>query len=648
MAVPNRYAMGIGVGKVSDLPTLQGARTDAGKFCLWAATHGYKTTPIIDDDKTKVSFAQIRKALTEILENDVDRLLIYFSGHGVGLAQGDYWLLSDCKADGNECINETLSERTARDQPIGQISIMADACRSVIPWAGRISGGNLFLNPDLPVPIQPKVDIFFATRIGAVAQEVAGKDPTKAYGIFSKCLFSALSGQEPGALASGRTPPAVSSQSLADWLADQIPLESGKIPGASVQYPDARHGWGSPQDTYWPENVDATTVPDQFPGGLGGGILGSILGNIGGGLGSDNGGIGGDLGSVIGGSGGNDRAGSQTTGILKSVLGGGAPDSSLTDFLRSLFKNGTADPPPQHAVVNEADRASIAKRKENLAQRVNENHQQILDAAGRESFETAQGFTIIGVNVVCVAARPDGQKPELFLENGNAQIRCFGEPQPLAIELSDGRWIATAALPDFIGTILVNESAVLSLNYAMSKSSPKWQSWMEGAQQEGTDAAARWIALQNIGGTASSNELIAYARQVRMAKHANPTLGILAAYAFDRGRAGTVDLGEYDSADSIAAYFASENGFVPYDVAFLASTKMSSQPLRFHRKFGDTVPVAGSFPLMTQGWALIEKDQMGVHPELLKLRSGLLHGLWTCFRKEEGKRLAGLIAAGDL
>ena len=626
MAVPNRYAIGIGVGKVGELPTLHGARADAGKFCLWAATHGYKTTPIIDDDKTKVSFAEIRKALSDILENDIDRLLIYFSGHGVGLAQGDYWLLSDCKADGNECINETLSERTARDQPISQISIMADACRSVIPWAGRISGGNLFLNPDLPVPIQPKVDIFFATRVGAIAQEVPGKDATKAYGVFSKCLFSALSGQEAGALEAGRTPPVVSSQSLADWLADQVPLESGKLPDAVVQYPEVRHGWGDPNDTYWPEAVDTIVVPQNFPGGLGGGILGSVIGSIGGGKLSD----------------------SPTMEILKSILGDGVPNVSLTDLIGALLKHDTPVPSQKDPAATEADRSRIAKERENIADRVAANHRQILEASGRESFETAQGFTIIGADVRHVAARPNVQKPQTFFENGNAQIRCFGEPQPLAIELADGRWIGTAALPDFIGTILVDDRAVISLNYAMSKSSAKWQSWMEGAQQEGTDAAARWTALQNFGGTASSNELIAYARQVRMAKHANPTLGILAAYAFDRGRAGTTNLGEFDSADSIAAYFASENGFVPYDVAFLASTKMSPQPLKYHREFGDTVPVSGSFPLMTQGWALIEKDQPAVHPELLKLRSGLLHGLWTCFRKKEGKRLAGLIEAGEL
>jgi hypothetical protein len=63
---------------------------------------------------------------------------------------------------------------------------------------------------------------------------------------------------------------------------------------------------------------------------------------------------------------------------------------------------------------------------------------------------------------------------------------------------------------------------------------------------------------------------------------------------------------------------------------------------------GRTIGVAGSFPLMTQGWSFLDPEDNYVPRELFELRRGLLPSLWTTFRDTAGANLAALIQNGGL
>ncbi len=57
--------------------------------------------------------------------------------------------------------------------------------------------------------------------------------------------------------------------------------------------------------------------------------------------------------------------------------------------------------------------------------------------------------------------------------------------------------------------------------------------------------------------------------------------------------------------------------------------------------------IAGMFPLMTQGWAFLEKGNPMISKALLDARSGLLPSLWTTLREAAALRLGKIIARGD-
>ncbi|HEX8625901.1 MAG TPA: caspase family protein [Allosphingosinicella sp.] len=581
MAKRGWFAVSIGIGKVGTMPLLPGARLDAKRFAEWAGRNGYATR-LVTDDTGPVKVEQLESCVEEILANYVERLVIFFSGHGTTLPEGDYWLVSDSESR-FKAINVSASERAARAHPIEQIAFIADACRSTVSWAAKLQPRNLIGYPEHDDPRGARVDSFYATRVGSVAQEVPDEVAAKTYGIFGKYLLQAINGESPAAFERDRRPPAVSSQSLALWLEEIIPLESGRIPGAVVQWPDARPGWFRPNDWYYTEE------PRQP-----------------------------------------DREIRSHSDDLLAEFGDGA---------RKVFVDGrrgpiTVGPSPQAVTrVREAARAQ--------ARLVDEHHRLILGSKGREGFETRQGITVVGARITEVAGEP-GRLAQPFPEDGNWHVRAQeGLAQSLAVQLDRQAWIGATSLPGFVATIATLDSRPVSLHYVPARHSPDHHEYKARGSE---DVAAEWLALVSAQTEVSKERLHEFGKRLRQGKHANPTLGILAAYAYDRA-------GAQEEIDSIAWYFATRNHFVPFDVALLSRARVKGPGVvtRFtwDGRSADA-PVVGAFPLMTRGWALLEPGRDAIHPGLLELRQGLLPVAWTCLNLDQGLALARMIRSGSL
>lgn len=246
----SRFAIAIGIKKSGKLTPLLGAPNDARRFAKWAKKNKYETH-IVTDEKKPVTIGRLKTLIERILkDNQVERLLLFYTGHGISSINGDFWLLSGFADDGDEVVNFALSLRHARRHPIAQLAVFADCCRSSIATASLIGGGCLFKTSRSPPDKGVQYDEFFATDAGEVAQEVKGADPAKSYGVFSKCLLDALDGKVPQAVVERPPDRLVSSTSLARWLQEAVPLESGKIPGGVVQKPSLQPGWWTPDDVY--------------------------------------------------------------------------------------------------------------------------------------------------------------------------------------------------------------------------------------------------------------------------------------------------------------------------------------------------------------------------------------------------------------
>jgi hypothetical protein len=78
------------------------------------------------------------------------------------------------------------------------------------------------------------------------------------------------------------------------------------------------------------------------------------------------------------------------------------------------------------------------------------------------------------------------------------------------------------------------------------------------------------MALMHQGRFGDLNDLKKLGDQLRQYKHVNPSLGILAAYAYERA-------GDLKAIDSVTTYFAQAGQPVPFDVALLSTKDASAE-----------------------------------------------------------------------
>jgi hypothetical protein len=577
-AMDTQVAISIGVRQAGSLVELPGAINGAREFRAWAKRQNYKTF-LVTDEKKAVTIARLSKLIKRVVDEiQPERLLLYYAGHGIQPSVNTaYWLLSNWEADGNEAVNVNLSSYHAKRSSIRQIALFADACRSTVRGAATVGGASIFPKATVSARRQPQWDHFLASRVEEVAQEVPGKDAGGAYGVFTRCLMTALSGRAEEALENrpGMNPAqVVSSQKLADYLEEAVPLESGKIPGADVQFPEVAPGW-RPERNYY--------------------------------------------------------LGLKTSRRYRQ---GGPPFGA--------GRNEPRDEGPGAPALADRAKVAVAVAQRELEARTSE--MEFASTIGRETFETRQGLTIIGETPRRFITFGRRRKGDLFQEGGAWHIRGDGEnPSSVLIELKSGTWIATCMLPEFVGTILIKEGLAASLNFLPARDGR----YRQESFRRVAPTVNRLTALMHQGRYGDPAVLTKAAESIRRYKHSNPSLGILAAYAYERA-------GVIDEIDDMAVWFAREEQPVPYDVAMLSTMKIDpgnpgrllfSKSSFFGRK---TVAVGGSFPLMTQGWSFLDPADETIHRELFRIRAGLLPSLWTTLKPKAGRRLAKLLEDGSL
>ena len=410
-----KYALAIGIRKSGQLPALDGAIADARSFAEWARSpsQGYGTS-VVTDETEPVTVDRLKREINKILEEDVTRLLIFYSGHGICAQAGDYWLLSHYDRDGDEAVNLAQSVRNGRRLGIAQIAIFSDACRSSLNTAAYVGGRVIF-----PVPAGARLlahyDEFLSTDIGDAAQEVPGEDPAKSYGVFSRCLLTALHGLEPDVIESRIPRKVITSVSLANWLEKAVPLQSGKIPGAAVQHPSISTGWREPDDEY----AELTTVVDA-------------------------------------------------SASMKALDTG---SRRLLDWVSRHQNIGLAE----RRAIRNAAQAKVAESKAGREKIISERTDAFLAARDRAPTTLEPTMTIVGTKIVEVVA-PSARKIDLIEDAGAWHVLGNTALQTIALRTVEDLWIPATLLPVFNGTLVVGSDGVESLNYAPSRNTHERES----------------------------------------------------------------------------------------------------------------------------------------------------------------------------
>ena len=212
--------------------------------------------------------------------------------------------------------------------------------------------------------------------------------------------------------------------------------------------------------------------------------------------------------------------------------------------------------------------------------------------------------------------------------------------------LDTGDWIGGAAYAARIGTFTVTPQGAESYVFRRPYSD----------YSDGETAVARAATGAPLG------DLYKMAALLRDGKHDDPVLGALAAYAYSRA-------GSVDDVRRTVYYYARNNQPAPFDAILLARVKIEQdefgytaripavpkRELRANEERGRAwtyeatpaaqVRVAGGFPWLRQGWALLEDDFRPEFRRLAAFARELRPSVFTTLTPAAGEELARLVLA---
>jgi hypothetical protein len=611
MSQDRKIAICIGVGQAGKprrLPYLAGAINGARDFAAWANKFGYQST-LVTDETAPVTFARLRSEMEGALNatGSIYRMILYFAGHGlIREVEKGLWLLSDWDVELRAVDVEQLRRRLLM-YDIKQISIFADACRSIPPDVQAMDLADdpvLGRGPALPSPYTV-IDKFVAAQDGTEASMVPGNTPQEDRCIFSGVLLEGLWGTKKDAF-SKLLPTMITSRSLAAYLQSEVPKVAARYnknlnPTAMPNFPegsDIYFGDGSaivpPTFPDWPPPPTSVSSSDVHIN------VGSSIDSI------------------------SPASHDFNISFQKSIL----PKDIVQKKRRS--KRAAAKPAPTFL-----DRLRAQRRP--------------------DSFETQSGFAVSGASVQTLWApagvyRSQHGEPGWW-RVGIAETTPLEQASPVLIEFANGLFAAVTALPKFIATLVCDEQGVSALIYR------------EVYAPETTAATAERAISELERGALRADAATNFAVDLRQFKHVDPVLGVISAYLYD-------SINDVDSIRRMASYYIENEQPIPYDIALLARIDaewrngqlwvqvpaVSERKPRTEEegKFvwtyeatpSVTGVVGGLWPWMRQGWASLQdyRDDGSklVSEGLPELLPGLRRARFTTFDAAGAEKLASM------
>ncbi|QFT59407.1 hypothetical protein FIU94_11290 [Sulfitobacter sp. THAF37] len=221
---------------------LPGTLTSAARLANWAKDpapgRNYKVLEITDAANKPVTVDRLRKEIDALLATTfIDRLVVYFAGHGlVRSATDQFWLLTNAAQDRREGVDLMPFIDGLKRYSIGasnphlkkgQLCIIADACRDTSRDAISFIGDPILTSAAKVNPMD--TDMFLATTLGDFAYQPAAVAGGRASCLFSDVLCEALEGGVPSVIdASHAFGTVIDNQKLATYLDDEVPKRAKK------------------------------------------------------------------------------------------------------------------------------------------------------------------------------------------------------------------------------------------------------------------------------------------------------------------------------------------------------------------------------------------------------------------------------------
>lgn len=253
--LPGYLFIGIGVAHPQGLDPLPGAANSIGQMTSWAERQGYRTV-CITDEANPVSAQLVKDKLAAVLEDNLDRIVVYFVGHGFLSYPDQIWIISDGpELNTGRVSRDTLRGSLATYHP-RQISVISDACLT----ARYFPTGTVPVLMDRPgKSSRVFIDGFYSTLPNSLA---FGANPAfgKPFCLFTSVLSDFLTGKDDRAfqVLTGKLPH-VTTQTLLYGLPDAV-LERGRALGVD-QEPKIEPGFRLGDDIYSRFDRDGGPLP---------------------------------------------------------------------------------------------------------------------------------------------------------------------------------------------------------------------------------------------------------------------------------------------------------------------------------------------------------------------------------------------------
>lgn len=229
-----------------DLIDLPGTLISASRLRGWAEKsephQSYKVLEISDRNGEDVTVDRVRAEVKAFINNNlIDRLLIYFAGHGiVATLSNQFWLLTNAASDRREGIDvEAFRQNLGaasigannRSLNAGQLILIGDACRNSDIFAARFQGDAIYTetrNQSKPL----RQDRHFSSVFGDVSLHINQDGAEPPYCLFSQIIFEALSGGVAGlgdTAANGEWQ--LCNFDFADFIDSELPRRSKALTG---------------------------------------------------------------------------------------------------------------------------------------------------------------------------------------------------------------------------------------------------------------------------------------------------------------------------------------------------------------------------------------------------------------------------------
>jgi hypothetical protein len=655
-----KACLAIGVAQAGDLAYLGGAISGAEEVGRWARQSLFDAVEVLTDapGNPPVTVDRVREKLLALLPDgaETDTFVLYFAGHGLRQqAEQHVWLLSDWNTALNSIAVDVLRKRLA-NFGIRHLAIFSDACRSMPNTAAIDSIDKLGVLPLGPADADPpKLDRFSAVQDGKEAFMVPGATPEEGRCIFTGALMEALWGHDAEAFADPDDT-RITSESLGMYLLDRpkkigeryrLSCEPESMPGLPrdhiVYFNKASPPDPIPAPVPWPEPPPPGSGDGTGPGGtdaerrfdeivMDEAVLAKVLG--------------------------------ANFGAANPLIdmGGGMPSIPRTAALAleslARVRSRAIDhlPDEQRRMVRWQRSVARIEVEKIVAETQQKTRERKITAAFEGivlPYRYGTFLIVAGGDVKQIWAAdgiehddsPPGQSRYVFSRDDP------GYAAQILIEFTDGMFVP-AMIMGALTTLVTREGDEVTGVLMVPSYQPNLQQ-----TQKTLDTVAMLSA-----GTVSAASVDSLATELRMQKHANPMLGVIAAYLYDY-------VGDIDSIRRMAYFYLQHHQAIPFDIAFLAmietwvgpagqlNARVPLVPAREADPDGPPLPdwvtsgteekegtVGGLCPWLRQGWDYlaapedVERPMTGALPLVQKQ---LLPSSFSALKEAGGRLLAG-------